>query len=61
MAFGAEFNLKVSLAIDGTGRIQSIVEAKLGMTPGSPTFSLSADVDHSKDIMKFGYGLNVGG
>ena len=51
----------MSLAIDGTGRIQSIVEAKLGMTPGSPTFSLSADVDHSKDIMKFGYGLNVGG
>jgi len=61
--FGAEFQLtrsKVSLAVDGGGRLQTIVETKLGMSPGSPTFNLSADVDHVKNVMRFGYGLNVG-
>jgi len=62
--FGAEFQMtrsKVSLAVDGHGKVQSIVEAKLGMSPGSPTLNLSADVDHAKNVLRFGYGLNVGG
>ena len=63
LTFGGEFKLersKVSLAVDGTGKIQSILETKIGMAPGSPTLSLNAEVDHGKDSMKFGYGLNVG-
>jgi len=63
VTFGAEFSLtrsKVCLAIDGSGRIQTVLETKLGMAPGSPTLNVNADVDHSKDIMRFGYGLNVG-
>jgi len=61
---GAEFNLtrsKVNLCVDGTGRMQSVLEAKLGMAPGSPTLNFSAEVDHGKEVMKFGYGLNIGG
>mmetsp|Transcript_11388 Transcript_11388/g.13212 ORF Transcript_11388/g.13212 Transcript_11388/m.13212 type:complete len:406 (-) Transcript_11388:1130-2347(-) len=63
LTFGAEFKLqrsKISMAVDGTGKIQSVVESKLGMAPGSPTLSLNAEVDHAKDSMKFGYGLSVG-
>lgn len=63
LTFGAEFKLqrsKVGLAVDGTGKIQSVIETKLGMAPGSPTLSLNAEIDHGKDSMKFGYGLNVG-
>ncbi len=61
--FGAEFKLqrsKVGLTVDGTGKIQSVVETKMGMGPESPTLSLNAEVDHGKDSMKFGYGLSVG-
>jgi mitochondrial import receptor subunit TOM40 len=63
VTFGAEFKLarsKVKLACNGTGKIQSILETKLGMSPQSPTLSLNAEVDHGKDSMKFGYGLSVG-
>ena len=62
--FGAEFQLtrsKIGIAVDGEGKIQSVVEAKLGMAPGSPTLNFSAEVDHLKDQMRFGYGLNIGG
>merc|ERR1712071_604813 len=64
VSLGAEIKLnrsKVGLAIDGTGKIQSIVETKLGMAPGSPTLNFCAEVDHGKDVMRFGYGLNIGG
>lgn len=63
LGFGAEFKLqrsKVALTVDGTGKIQSVLETKIGMAPGSPTLSLNAEVDHGKDSMKFGYGFNVG-
>ncbi len=63
LTFGGEFKLqrsKVALAVDGTGKIQSVLETKIGMAPGSPTLSLNAEVDHGKDAMKFGYGLSVG-
>jgi len=62
--FGAEFQLtrsKIGIVVDGEGKIQSVVEAKLGIAPGSPTLSFAAEVDHFKDQMRFGYGLNIGG
>lgn len=61
---GAEFQLtrsKIGVVVDGYGKIQSVVEAKLGIEPGSPTLSFTAEVDHLKDQMRFGYGLNIGG
>lgn len=61
---GAEVNLqrsKMNVCVDGTGRIQSTLETKLGMAPGSPTLSFAGEVDHSKNVMRFGYGLNIGG
>jgi len=64
VVFGAEFQLtrsKVALAVDGSGKLQSVLETKLGMAPGSPSLSFSAEVDHGNDAMKFGYGLNIGG
>jgi len=64
VVFGAEFQLtrsKVALAVDGTGKLQTVLETKLGMAPGSPSLSFSAEVDHGNDAMKFGYGLNIGG
>jgi len=64
VVLGAEVNMqksKINLCVDGTGRIQSVLEAKLGMAPGSPTLSFAAEVDHGKDLMRFGYGLNIGG
>jgi mitochondrial import receptor subunit TOM40 len=59
---GAEYKWqrsKLNLCIDGAGRIQSLLEAKYGMAPGSPSISLSAEMDHYSDIMKFGYGINI--
>jgi len=61
---GAEFKLtrsKMSLCVDGTGKVQSCLETKLGMQPGSPTLNFSAELDHGKDSMKFGYGINIDG
>ncbi|KAL9189483.1 hypothetical protein ACHAXT_009158 [Thalassiosira profunda] len=60
---GAEFALtrsKVNVCVDGTGRIQSVLEAKLGREPGSPALNFAAELDHGKGVMKFGYGLNIG-
>lgn len=60
---GAEFKLtrsKVALCVDGNGKIQTNVEAKLGRI-GAPTIQFSADVDHFKDLMRFGYGINMEG
>jgi mitochondrial import receptor subunit TOM40 len=61
---GAEFRLqrsKFAVCIDGTGRMQSTLEAKLGMAPGSPSLNFAADVDHIKEEMKFGYGMTIDG
>lgn len=63
VVFGGEFNLtrsKVAMTVDGTGKIQSSLEAKLGRVPGVPTLNFNADVDFANDSMKFGYGLNIG-
>ena len=60
---GAEFNLtrsKMNVCVDGSGRIQSVLEAKLGREPGSPALNFAAELDHGKNVMKFGYGLNIG-
>jgi mitochondrial import receptor subunit TOM40 len=65
LLLGAEFRLarsKIGLCLDaGDGRIQALLEARLGMAPGSPTLNLSADVNHYEDEMRFGYGLTVDG
>ncbi|CAB9504222.1 import receptor subunit TOM40 [Seminavis robusta] len=61
---GAEFKLtrsKLNFCVDGSGHIQSTLETKLGMVQGAPTLCFSADVDHMKDEMRFGYGLNFEG
>lgn len=60
---GAEFNLtrsKMNLCVDGSGRIQSVLEAKLGRDQGSPALNFAAELDHGKSLMRFGYGLNIG-
>lgn len=60
---GGEFKLtksKVAVLVDGSGRIQSTVEAKLGLA-GAPTIQFAGEVDHWNNIMRFGYGLNVEG
>lgn len=59
---GAEFRLlrsKLNFVVDGNGRIQSTVEAKLGMAPGSPSLNFSGDVNHLAGDMKFGFGVNI--
>lgn len=64
VAVGAEFKFtrsKMQVCIDGSGRIQSTLESKLGAQPGSPTLNFSAELDHAKDVMRFGYGLNIEG
>ena len=62
VSVAAEFQLlrsKFNLAIDGEGRIQSVLETKLGRGPQVPRLSFSADMDHAKSQMKFGFGLSV--
>jgi len=61
---GAEFKLtrsRMQVCVDGTGKIQSTLESKLGAAPGSPSLNFSAEVDHASDVMRFGYGLNIEG
>jgi mitochondrial import receptor subunit TOM40 len=63
VVIGAEFNLtrsKMNVCVDGTGRIQSVLEAKLGREPGSPALNFAAELDHGRGLMRFGYGLNIG-
>ena len=60
---GAEFNLtrsKMNVCVDGSGRIQSVLEAKLGREQSSPSLNFAAELDHGKSLMRFGYGLNIG-
>lgn len=61
---GAEFKLnrsKINYCVDGSGRIQSTLETKLGMGQGAPSLSFSSDIDNMKDDRKFGFGLNFEG
>lgn len=61
---GAEFKLtrsKLNYCMDGSGRIQSTLETKLGMGQGAPSLSFSSDMDPLKDERKFGFGLNFEG
>jgi mitochondrial import receptor subunit TOM40 len=59
---GAEFQLlrsKLNVVADGEGRLQSLLETRLGRAPNAPRLTFSADMDHAKSQMKFGYGLTV--
>jgi mitochondrial import receptor subunit TOM40 len=61
---GGEFSFtrsKVSMMVNGSGRIVSVVEANMGMGQGAPTLKFSADVDHLQNKYNFGYGLNIQG
>ena len=61
---GAEFKFnrsKLHVAVDGNAKVQSLFETALGKEPGQPKLSLSAELDHLKDEMKFGYGLAIDG
>jgi mitochondrial import receptor subunit TOM40 len=61
VAVGAEFKLtrsKMAVVVDGSGKIQSTLETKLGLGHG-PTLNFSAEVDHAKEMMRFGYGLTI--
>mmetsp|Transcript_9086 Transcript_9086/g.18171 ORF Transcript_9086/g.18171 Transcript_9086/m.18171 type:complete len:339 (+) Transcript_9086:138-1154(+) len=61
VSFGGEFNLKqskFSTVVDGGGGIKSVLEARLGP---AATLVFSGEVDHGKDVYKFGYGLTIGG
>ena len=65
---GAEFALKqsrVNLAIDGTGRMQSCVEAVLSpvaklLFSAEMTLGWAAEQGKPRDSFKFGYGLQIG-
>lgn len=61
---GAEFKFsrsKLQVAVDGSAKVQSVLEAKLGKEPGQPSLTLCAEVDPLKDDMKFGFGLSIDG
>mmetsp|Transcript_20650 Transcript_20650/g.42499 ORF Transcript_20650/g.42499 Transcript_20650/m.42499 type:complete len:365 (-) Transcript_20650:54-1148(-) len=64
VALGAEFKFsrsKLHVTMDGNAKMQSVFETALGKEPGQPKLSLSAEVDHLQDEMKFGYGLAIDG
>lgn len=64
VTLGAEFKFnrsKLNVAVDGNLKMQSLLETSLGKEPGQPRLSLSAELDHLKDEMKFGYGLAIDG
>lgn len=64
VSFGAEFQLlrsKMNVTVDGSGKVCSVLEAKLGTMHGSPSLNFSGELDYVKDSMKFGYGITIGG
>lgn len=65
VVLGAEFKFgtksKLHVAVDGTAKMQSSLETKLGKEPGQPSLNFSAELDHAKDEMRFGYGLSIDG
>ena len=64
MSVGAEFRLsrsKFSACVDQDLRMQTLLETKLGIAPGSPSLNFSAEMDHVKETMRFGYGITVDG
>eukprot|EP00529_Nitzschia_sp_RCC80_P021467 CAMPEP_0113460882 /NCGR_PEP_ID=MMETSP0014_2-20120614/11234_1 /TAXON_ID=2857 /ORGANISM="Nitzschia sp." /LENGTH=412 /DNA_ID=CAMNT_0000352585 /DNA_START=298 /DNA_END=1536 /DNA_ORIENTATION=- /assembly_acc=CAM_ASM_000159 len=62
---GAEFRFstksKLHVTVDSNAKIQSSLETKLGKEPGQPSLNFSAELDHMKDEMRFGYGLSLDG
>jgi len=61
---GGEFKFhrsKLHVAVDGNLKMQSVFETSLGKEPGQPRLSLTAELDHLRDEMKFGYGLAIDG
>ena len=64
VALGAEFKWarsKLQVSVDGNAKMSSLLETNLGKEPGTPKLHLSADLDHMKDEMRFGYGLHIDG
>jgi mitochondrial import receptor subunit TOM40 len=64
VVLGAEFawsRSKLGVTLDGNGKMQSVLETKLGKEPGQPKLNLCAELDHMKDEMRFGYGLSIDG
>jgi len=65
LLLGAEFNLtrsKLQWSLDcNTGKINSVLETRLGMSPMAPRFTLSAAMDHFNQDFKFGYSINIDG
>ena len=64
VSLGAEFKWsrsKLQVSVDGNAKMASLLETNLGKEPGSPKLHLSADLDHMKDEMRFGYGLHIDG
>lgn len=63
-ALGGEFKFsrsKLHVAVDGNLKMQSVLETSLGKEPGQPRLTLTAELDHFRDEMKFGYGLAIDG
>jgi len=64
VTLGAEFRWirsKLQVSVDGNAKMSSLLETSLGKEPGQPKLHLSADLDHMKDEMRFGYGLHIDG
>ena len=61
---GGEFKLsrsKLQVSVDGNLVMKSTLESKLGKEPGQPSLTLTAELNHFDDIMRFGYGLSIDG
>jgi mitochondrial import receptor subunit TOM40 len=64
VTLGAEFKWsrsRLQVSVDGNAKMSSLLETPLGKEPGQPKLHLSADLDHMKDEMRFGYGLHIDG
>ena len=61
---GGEFKLsrsKLQVSMDGNLVMKSVLESKLGKEPGQPSLTLTAELNHKEDLMRFGYGLTIDG
>lgn len=64
VVLGAEFKWmrsKLQVSVDGSAKMKSVLETKMGKEPGQPSLTFSAELDHLNDAMKFGYGLTIDG
>ncbi len=50
---------KLSMSVDGGGKLQTVLETKLGKERESPSLTLSGEIDHANDTMRFGYGFSI--